>query len=162
MAEQGKMKDVSVADGGNRIVTEAAAWKGTPYQLNGAGAIKGVGGDCSGTTQRIYQGAHCPYAYQTANHFAVYALNSGLFRELGAGDQKQDGDILLWPNHMAIYSSFASDLKNATTERTTAQGKKWIQKNDMWTASHPNGPAYAPAEMRYWRPDAPRVFRYQK
>jgi hypothetical protein len=164
---EAKKKDISV-DEGKSIVAEAATWKGTPYMLNGPGAIKGLGGDCSGTTQEIYQAAQCPYTYRQAKEFPEYALKSGLFRELGASDQKQEGDILSWSSHMAIYSSFASDPTNATTERLRKDGKgTWTQRNDMWTASHlgtasrPSNP-YAPAERRYWRPDAPRVFRYQK
>jgi cell wall-associated NlpC family hydrolase len=161
MTPEPKKGDIS-ADAGKRIVTEAASWKGTPYLLNGPQAAKGVGGDCSGTTQQIYQAADCPYSYQTAHNFAAYAASSGLFRELGAGELKQEGDILYWSNHMAIYSSFALDPDDATTKRTNAKGQNWTQRNDMWTASHPDGPPYSPAEMRFWRPDAPRVFRYQK
>lgn len=155
-------KDISISDG-KRIVVEAASWKGTPYRLNGPGAIKGVGGDCSGTTYQIYQAVQCPYTYQAAHAFPVYALKSGLFRELGAGDQRQEGDIMSWPNHMAIYSSFVSDSENATTRRVNLNsGQKWTQKNDMWTASKPGGLPYGPAELRYWRSDAPRWFRYLK
>lgn len=163
-----KKKDISVDDG-KSIVAEAANWKGTPYMPNGPGSTKGVGGDCSGTTQKIYQAAQFPYAYRQAKEFPEYALNSGLFRELGASDPKQDGDILSWSGHMAIYSSFASDPANATTVRPAKGGKgTWLQKNDMWSASHPptpthpTSPPYAPAEMKWWKLGVPRVFRYQK
>ena len=109
------------------------------------------------------QAVQCPYTYQAAHAFPVYALKSGLFRELGAGDQRQEGDIMSWPNHMAIYSSFVSDSENATTRRVNLNsGQKWTQKNDMWTASKPGGLPYGPAELRYWRSDAPRWFRYLK
>jgi hypothetical protein len=81
--------------------------------------------------------------------FPDYALKSGLFRELGSGEDKQDGDILSWSNHMAIYCTFAADTENATTPRVNKNGSKWTQNNDMWTASHPDGPTYAPAEMRW-------------
>ena len=155
-------RDISIDDG-RRIVTEAASWKGTPYVLNGALATKGVGGDCSGTTYKIYLAVQCTYNYQAAHGFPAYALQSGLFRELDAGEQRQDGDILSWPNHMAIYLSFASDPDDATTQRSNkATGHQSTQKNDMWTASKPDGPAYGPAALCYWRPDAPRVFRYRK
>jgi hypothetical protein len=128
MVTEAKKNDISVDDG-KLIVVEAASWKGTPSKLNGPGAIKGVGGDSSGTTQKIYAAAKCPYTYQTAHDFPTYALRSGVFRELGAGEQKQEGDILSWPNHMAIYSSFGGDLKNATTARTNKHGQKWTQRN---------------------------------
>ena len=162
MSAEAKKKDISIFDGG-LIVSEAATWKGTPYRLNGTGASKGAGGDCSGTTYKIYSAAGFPYSYQVAHDFPSYALKSGLFRELSVADQKQDGDILSWPNHLAIYSSFATDKANATRERINERsGEKWLQKNDMWTASKPDGPPYSAAEMKYWRGDAPRVFRYQK
>ena len=154
------MADISVNDG-KLITTEAAKWKGTPYKLIGSGSQKGAGGDCSGTTQKIFEAAKCSYKYQMASSFATYASGCGLFRELGPKDTKQDGDILSWSNHMAIYCSFADDVTNATTSRLT-KGHSWTQHNNMWTASHPDGPDYAPAELRYWRTDTPKVFRYQK
>jgi hypothetical protein len=154
-------KDISAVEG-SAIVAEAKTWKDTPYALKGPSSDKGTGGDCSGTTFKIYSTAKCPYTYQIAASFEDYALESGLFRELSDDEKNQEGDILSWPNHMAIYSSFASDPENATKERTNASGTKWTQRNNMWTASHPGGAAYGPAEMRFWRPDEPRVFRYQK
>lgn len=161
---QAKKKDISLDDA-RLIVAEAMTWKGTPYLLNGAGAVKGIGGDCSGTTEKIYRAAKCPYKYQTSHDFPAYALKSGLFRELRAGEAKQDGDILSWSSHMAIYCSFATDAENATTDRISKRtGEKWIQKNDMWTASNPRegAPPYSPAEMRWWKLGDPRVFRYLK
>ncbi len=153
--------DISAASGA-LIAAEAKTWKGTPYALVGASSAKGTGGDCSGTTYKIYRTAGFSYEYQPAGIFASYAAGSEHFRELGADEAKQDGDILSWPNHMAIYSTFANDSENATTPRTNRQGQPWTQKNNMWTASHPSGPAYGPAELRFWRTDAPRVFRYVK
>ena len=160
MAEETKKKDVSVDDG-NLIVAEAATWKGTPYLLNGPASMKGAGGDCSGSTQKIYSAANCPYEFQMTGTFPAYAIQSGLFRELGAGEAKQEGDLLSWSSHMAIYSSFANDPDDATTARVT-NGQKWTQHNDMWTAWHTDGPAYSPAKLGYFRPEPPRVFRYQK
>ena len=154
-------KDISVDDGG-LIVAEAATWKGTPYKLIGPASMKGVGGDCSGTTLKIYVAAGFPFDYQMTHDFPDYALKSGKFRELAAGDQKQDGDVLSWSNHLAIYCTFASDKDDATTPRINKNGTKWTQRNDMWTASKPDGPPFGPAEMRWWRTDLPRVFRYTK
>lgn len=153
--------DINFADG-QKITNEASTWIGTPYALIGPKSIKGVGGDCSGSTYLIYKAAGFPYDYQVAAAFAEYAVKSGLFRQIGTGEQKQDGDILSWPNHMAIYASFQNDKTHATTPRVSRKGQKWTQVNDMLTASHPHGADYAPAEMRWWRPDPPKVFRYQK
>ncbi|HEY1755878.1 MAG TPA: hypothetical protein VGG72_10815 [Bryobacteraceae bacterium] len=159
-----KKKDIPLSDG-RLIVAEAATWKGTPYKENGPKSEKGVAGDCSGTTQKIYTVATCPYEYQSSHTFPEYALKSGLFRELQAGERKQDGDILLWPGHMAIYCSFATDPNNAKTPRLNKNNEKWTQVNDMWTASNPkpHSPPYFASRMEYWFDGArPRVFRYLK
>lgn len=168
MAPLAKRTDVSVTVG-KLIVSEAATWKGTPYSLIGPSSIKGKGGDCSGITFKIFRAANCPYDYQQAASFPAYALQSGLFRQLAPGEPKQEGDILCWPHHMAIYSSFASDLANARIQRQSRHGSgTWTQVSDMWTASHPPRqpgeipPPYGPAEAKYWSPDKPKVFRYQK
>jgi hypothetical protein len=150
------------ADEGKKIVAEAATWKGTPYSLIGAGSTKGAGGDCSGSTCKIYTVAGFPYDYQQSSAFPAYAIKSGHFRQLAATDTKQEGDILSWPDHMAIYSSFADDRANGTTARTNKAGKLWTQVNDMWTASHSGGPVYAPNNMHFFKPGPPTVFRYQK
>lgn len=161
VANDGNRSDIGFADG-QRITDEASTWDETPYALLGPKSVKGVAGDCSGTTFLIYRAAGFPYEYQTAGTFAEYALKSGLFREVRIGEKNQDGDILSWPNHMAIYATFQNDKAHAITPRLSKNGRKWVQQNDMWTASHPNGAAYGPAELRWWRPDPPRVFRYQK
>ena len=70
--------------------------------------------------------------------------------------------MLWWPDHMAIYSSFASDKENATTPRVNRQGQAWTQVNDMWTASHAGGNPYGPAQMHWFKPGPPVVYRYQK
>lgn len=161
-APKTEKKDIPLSDG-QLIVKEAATWKGTPYALIGEDSKKGTGADCSGSTQKIYNVAGFAYDYKTTEEFPNYAKSSGLFRELDSDEAKQDGDILWWQGHVAIYSSFATDKDNATTQRTNKQGKKWTQDNDMWTASHTKGPPYAPAEMRYFKPGLlPKVYRYQK
>lgn len=144
------------------ITTEALTWDGTPYSLRGPDSVKGVAGDCSGSTWQIYAAAGFPYEYQQSAGFQAYAIHSGLFRQLGAGEPMQDGDILSWSNHMALYATFKDAPAKATTPRVNRSGKPWTQENDIWTASHPGGPAYAAAALKYWRNDAPKVFRYQK
>jgi hypothetical protein len=155
-------KNVSLADG-KRITVEACSWNGTPYTLNGQGAVKGRGGDCSGSTYRIYAAVRFPYTYQSTGTFEAYAVASGLFRILDAGESKQDGDVLLWNDHMAIYSSFSSSIEQpfATTARTNAHGQNWTQTNDMWTAYKVDGPPYGAAEMKFFKPAPPKIFRCQ-
>src|SRR5262245_30028318 len=87
-----KKRDISPADAA-LIVKEAATWEGTPYSLVGEASAKSNGGDCSGSTYKIYKAANCPYKYQTSHGFPAYARKSGLFRELRSKEAKQDGDI---------------------------------------------------------------------
>src|SRR5450432_3554678 len=108
----GAKSDISAADG-QLITAEAVLWKGTPYALIGPASEKGTGADCSGSTQKIYANAGFQYVYQMASALAGYAASSGLFRELGASEAWQDGDILSWTNHMAIYCTFTKDPGNA-------------------------------------------------
>lgn len=154
-------KDISAADGA-KIVEEAKSWKGTPYKLVGSGSIKCDGGDCSGSSWRIYVAVGLTYDYQATGTFIKYVTTKKRFRELAADEAKQEGDLLHWSSHMAIYTSFALDKENATTARVNPAGKPWTQTNDMWTATHRDGPAYRPDKMSYFKPTAPRVFRYQK
>lgn len=154
-------KDISAAEGA-KLVLEAKSWKGTPYKLVGAASIKGTGGDCSGSTWCIYTAAGFAYDYRNTATFAAYVAEKKNFRKLGAGEAKQDGDLLLWSDHMAIYSSFALDKDNATTARVNAKGANWTQANDMWTATRPGGGPYQPHKMAYFKPTVPAVYRYQK
>jgi cell wall-associated NlpC family hydrolase len=151
-------KDVSALDG-SRITSEAASWNGTPYALVGMLSEKGQGGDCSGTTYKIFQAVGLPYEYRTAGDFPAYAVESGLFRELKNGEARQDGDVLSWSHHVAVYSTFSTsaEASSATTQRTGSHGT-WTQVNDMWTAHHSGGDPYSPAALKYWG-GPPRVFR---
>lgn len=165
MAQPGSTggSDINAGDG-QRIVKEAASWKGTEYQKIGPSSVKQVGGDCSGSTHRIYEAAGFSYTYQATATFAAYVATSGKFRELKAGEARQEGDLILWSSHMAIYTSFADDKDNATTPRTNKSGTPWTQRNDMWSATHVGGPAYGPNKIEYFSKtnDQPRYFRYQK
>jgi hypothetical protein len=149
-------------DEGRLITVKALGWKGTEYALVGDKSVKGVSGDCSGTTNKIYCEAGFTYQYRSTDTFAAYAYSSGLFRLVADGEPKQDGDILLWDDHMAIYSSFSSPLEGPfrTTPRTNKAGKPWTQFNDMWTASHTDGPPYGPGASKFWKSDAPDVYRF--
>jgi len=154
--------DITPADG-LKITQEAKRWKGTEYKKVGDQSDITKGGDCSGTTWRIYTNAGFPYEYRNTATFAAYAEKEQKFRELDAADPRQEGDILLWSDHMAIYCTFASDVENSFTDRVNPKTQKhWSQKNDMWTATKPGGLPYEPAKAEYFKPTAPRVFRYQK
>lgn len=154
-------RDISAADGA-KIVEEAKGWKGTPYKLVGAGSIKNDGSDCSGSSWRIYTAVGFPYVFQASATFLGYVEEKKRFRQLATTDAKQEGDLLHWSDHMAIYTSFADDKDNAVTNRVNAAGQAWKQINDMWTATHPGGLAYRPDKMSYFKTSPPRVFRYQK
>ena len=155
--------DISIGDG-KKIVKEAATWAGTPYKKNGAAASKGAdkGGDCSGTTYRIYAVAGFPFTYNATATFAKYAKTSGRFRIVDtATEEMQVGDLLLFAEHMAIYAAFANGDANSKTERTNKSGKgSWSQSNDIWTATNPKGDPYQASKMSYF--GVPRVYRYQK
>ena len=85
VAPKAAKKDIAIDDA-KAIVAEAASWLGTPYALVGEQSVKGTGGDCSGSTQKIYNKAGCSYSYRRAADFAEYARHSGLFRELAVGE----------------------------------------------------------------------------
>jgi hypothetical protein len=157
-------KDISAADG-KLITTEASSWKGTPYKYVGSSTTKGEagGGDCSGTTWQIYSNAGFKYEYQVTATFPKYVDDKKLFRKLGPGEPKQDGDVLLWSDHMSIYSTFTSiaEVGFKTTDRKNAKGQPWVQQNDMWTASRPGGLPYRPSAIQYSGKDsAPEVYRW--
>ena len=155
------MADITAAQG--RLITlEAMTWDGTPYSLVGNGSIKSQGGDCSGSTWRIYTQVGFPYDYRSTGTFAKYATDAGLFRKLKDDEARQDGDILLWSAHMAVYSTFASQMEAPlrTTPRVTKKGQNWTQVNDMWTAHFTNGPPYGTGASKYFSDDVPDVYRY--
>jgi hypothetical protein len=155
------MPDIS-KDDGLKITAEAKTWKGTPYSMVGGNTMKGVKGDCSGTTHKIFEAAGFPYAFQSTSTFPDYAVTSGLFRLLDAKEARQDGDIFHWPGHMAIFCTFFKDEENRVTKREK-NGKKFDQVNDMWTAFHTGGPAYGPHRSDWYKQGVtPKVYRYQK
>lgn len=155
-------KDITPEEG-RTITQEAAKWEGTPYDEVGAGSQQGVSADCSGSTYRIYTAAHFPYDYRNTATFKDYVTQSGLFRKLASTEQPQDGDLLLWSSHMAIYSTFTGDAAHATTARTSKSGHPFVQTNDAWSATHKGGNPYGPGKISYLRGGVmPDVYRYQK
>jgi hypothetical protein len=151
-------KFVTEADGW-KIVEAAKEWEGTPYRLVGSNSVKGIGGDCSGTTNKSYIAAGFPYPYQSTANFVNYVKKSFRFGKIHPDKQAlQPGDILLWPGHMAIYAPFpVGDSRRSTG--VILRGQK--MNNDMYTAfnSHSSTP-YGPYNIQTFRRDAFSVYRY--
>ena len=145
MPDTNHSNDITPQDGA-LIVKEANTWKGTKYSKAGKGSVKNKAGDCSGSTFWIYTEAGFPYEYKRSAEFPDYAIKSGLFRKLGKDEGMQEGDILSWKGHMAIYSSF------------NHSGSGF----NMWTAHREGGDPYGPANYHKWQLGNPTVFRYKK
>lgn len=95
-------KFISEADGW-KIIGIAASWEGTPYRMIGAKSEQLVAGDCSGTTNKIFNEAGFPYVYQSTGNFVAYANKTNRVRKIDVAKEKmQAGDIQLWSSH--IYS----------------------------------------------------------
>jgi hypothetical protein len=144
---------------GWKIVAAAQEWEGTPYRLVGASSVKGVGGDCSGTTNKIFISTGFPYPYQSTANFASYARSSNRFRKIDRSKTPlQAGDVLLWPGHMAIYAPFPEGDRRRDTG-VIKQGKKML--NNMYTAfnTRTNTP-YGPYNIETFRSDPYTVYRY--
>jgi hypothetical protein len=149
---------ITEADGW-KIIAAAASWEGTPYRSAGAGSVKGVGGDCSGTTNKSYVAAGFPYPYKMTSTFAAYANESHQFRQISPDKTPlQAGDLLLWPGHMAIYAPFPEGDPRRDTG-VMHHGQKRF--NDMYTAhnEHTNAP-YGPYNIETFRGDPYKVYRY--
>lgn len=144
---------------GWKIVEAARDWEGTPYSAVGAASVKGVKGDCSGTTNKSYIEAGFPYPYQTTGAFAAYAQKSNQFRKIDPDKTPlQAGDILLWPGHMAIYAPFPEGDPRRDTG-VVKRGKKMM--NNMYTAFNDRRYApYAPYNIETFRGDKYVVYRY--
>ncbi len=126
---------------GQRVVKQAATWKGTPYVYGGKSK---KGADCSGSTYCIFNEAGFPYAYTTSSKFKDAALHNPNFpfRALRSGENPQPGDVILLPGHLAIYAG--------------SEGGHEV----MWTATHPDGPNYKMEIIKYWG-GTPTYFRPQ-
>lgn len=141
------------------IVNVAATWEGTPYASSGAQSVKGVKGDCSGTTNKIYIEAGFPYPYKRTANFADYASASHQFQEIFPDrETMQAGDVLLWDGHMAIYAPFPEGHPKRNTG-VMRRGKQ--VPNDFYTAfNERTGVPYGPYNIATFRGDRYRVFRY--
>jgi len=151
-------KFLSEADGW-KIVETTATWEGTAYQSVGGRSVKGVGGDCSGITNKSYIEAGFPYPYQRTADFAAYVTASNRFRKIDPEKvPMQAGDLLLWPGHMAIYAPFPEGHPKRDTG-VMHHGKKQI--NDVYTAfnDRTNVP-YKAYNIATFRPDKYKVYRY--
>lgn len=169
-AKSEKPKDAGrfiTATEGWKIVQVAKSWTGTPYapvvkagvtvpgseKYIGGGAVKGKGGDCSGSTWKIYAEAGFPYgSYINTALFVNRAATepdfmSAWLQKLVGSDKnfvkgqhyfkkvsvQQVGDIGWWHNgkigdeaagHMAIY-----DINAGKTEPNKVDGNVWSATN---------------------------------
>ncbi len=144
---------------GWHVVEVAATWEGTPYATVGAQSTKGVKGDCSGTTHKIYVEAGFPYPYKQTATFVSFVDASHRFREIHPErEPMQAGDVLLWSGHMAIYAP----LPEGHPKRNTGVVRRGRNmNNDFYTAfNQRTGTPYGPYNIATFRGDAYRVFRY--
>jgi cell wall-associated NlpC family hydrolase len=103
-------RDISARDK-EKILRAAKEWEGTPYAprntpLAGDKAKKKEGGDCSGSTHRIFDEAELGYKYTDSSSFSE-AVKSGKipFRKVET-NEIQPTDIVVFEGvgHMAIYA----------------------------------------------------------
>jgi hypothetical protein len=136
--------DVSKQDGA-LITDKASDWEGTPYKLVGPASEIQIGGDCSGSTFKIYDSAGDHYTYVRADDFGAAADKEGFpFRRLGAGESLQSGDVLQFKGHMAVYA-----------------GQDSRGRDMMWTATHTGGNPYEKIPVKSWGKPVVGQFRYQ-
>ena len=144
---------------GWKIVKIAESWEGTAYKSKGAQSVKGVSGDCSGSTNKIYIEAGFPYPYQMTSSFVSYSEKSNRFREIDPKKESmQAGDVLFWRGHMALFAP----LPEGHPKRNTGVIKRGQKKlNNMYTAFNENSThPYGPYNIETFRSDPYRVFRY--
>ena len=96
------------------------------------------GGDCSGITWCVYLQAGLPYRYVRADLLP----KSCSFLRIPADQGPEPGDVGRILGHVVIY-----DPKAAPSM-------------DVWSASHPGGPAYGPGNQEWYRPGPEQWYRY--
>jgi cell wall-associated NlpC family hydrolase len=134
---------------GQKIVDQAKTWNGTPYGPIGSGfegskAQKGSdgGADCSGSVHHIFQETGKDYSYTPSGSFAEAAATGKIpFREISA-DEKQPGDVVLYPGHMGI-----------------SEGKSTNNGADSVIGAHRQGIEFGSAPETSFK-GTPRYFRY--
>lgn len=144
---------------GQEILLVADTWVGTPYASVGSQSEKGKQGDCSGTTNKVYIEAGFPYPYQRTADFVEFAHTTNRFREIDLSEQPmQEGDVLWWPGHVAIYAPFPEGHPRRDTGVSKGGKAKF---NNMYTAfNNRTGVPYGPYNIETFRPDKFKVFRY--
>ena len=86
------------------------AWMGTKHvnrknKLAGPNSTIHDGGDCTGSSWKIYGGWGVSYGYTETAKFEESADNGQIpFRKLVPDEPKQIGDAVIWPGHMGIYA----------------------------------------------------------
>lgn len=141
------------------ILKVADTWVGTPYVMVGSASEKGIKGDCSGTTNKIFSESGFPYPYQMTSSFIDFSNKTNRFREIDVTKESlQAADILWWPGHMAIYAPFPEGHPRRNSGLVKG-GKPKV--NNMYTAfnSRTSTP-YGPYNIEAFRGDKYRVFRY--
>ena len=85
-------------------IAEAKTWVGTHYDPIGKASKKTIGGDCSGSTYKIFMESGKKYAYLTSKDFEVSAATECVPFKSVPIEEKQIGDVLHFYKHVAIYA----------------------------------------------------------
>jgi hypothetical protein len=110
-------------------------WKKTPYAKDslakyaGPAATKGVAGDCTGITYKIYKEAELAFVYQNSEDFPAAAAVEG-FPFIQVHDDMQVNDVLLFSGHVALYAG--KDESGMDTMWTTTSNGFKLQYTNMY------------------------------
>ena len=128
---------------GALIADEASTWVGTLYVS--PGNKKGIGADCSGSTNQIYINAGFPYINKSS-----WGISKTAELRLVPGNIPQIGDIAWWLGHVAIYDPrLEEEGFNIWTARQ--EGKNYGKGDTEWWREKGN-----PVWYRYYKPDEPK------
>ena len=153
------VRDVSATEGA-AIVAQAALWKDTPYadqphlqpagpyqQYNGNRAERGVGGDCSGSTWKIYEAAGLAYSYRASGAWASSVDSAQIpFRRLSAEESLQLGDVLRFSGHLAVFAG---------------EGKMWTARRSGYTNGEYFNRPFTHMAVQYWGNPVLARYRYR-